>query len=435
MILATGRRAFRAGVALIAGMAAVVLLAGAINASFGLPFNLNLGFPPGFDYSLRADFKDANGLAQGAAVVMAGNPVGQVTTVLVQGQVSEVDMRIDRQYAPVHTGTLARIRYGTLLAAKYVELSSIGAGSKALPSGALLPTDQTVTPVDFDQFLTALDPTTRKRLQVVIQQAGGGVDGEGAAINDLFGDLRPLSQESTAPLDTFRAHDADLDRIVHNLATVSNRLAQSHEQLGGFVQNTGTVTGTLDSRDRQLDDLLLHLGNSMQDFDQTLNGEEGNFHSSIVQFDPASTQLNGVVYGTYSNLHPNLGLLEKGIKDLTLEIGGAVNTSDANGNFLRQYLVQDNCFSSYEKSKSCSTTSAPASKPGTSGGVTSPVPAPTPCVTVSPTGLPLPLPSPSPTCTSGLSTNSSTDSSSGLGGLLNQITSSVGGWLGGLLQN
>ncbi|HEX6488516.1 MAG TPA: MlaD family protein [Candidatus Dormibacteraeota bacterium] len=458
MVLTSGQKAFRAGIGLLVGILVIILLAAGINASFGVPFNLSLGWPPGFDYTLNADFNDANGVAQGAPVVIAGNPVGQVTSVHVQGKVAVVSMRIDRQYSPVHSGTIARIRYGTLLASKYIELSSVASGRRSIDSGSTLPTDQTVTPVDFDQFLSALDPKTRQQLQVVIQQAGGGVDGQAQAINLLFSQLRPLSEQSVAPLQTFQKHNSDLDRIVANLAIVSQRLGQSHEQLGGFVQHTGEVTGTLDSRDQQLDSLLLHLANTTQDFDQTLNGEEGNFHTSIVQFDPTARDLNSLVVTVNSYLHPNVGVLEEGISSLTTEIGGAINTGDANGSFLRQYFVYSQCYGSFQTSKTCKENAggvpaAPASKPAQPAPGATPkacatpaplpslipvlpglLPSPTPLVCPSPTPcVPTsPPPTPSTTCKSG--TSSTSGGGLNLGGIVNGLTSTISGWLGQMLS-
>lgn len=460
MVLTSGRKAFRAGIGLLIGILLILGLAAGINASFGVPFNLSLGWPPGFDYTLQADFNDANGVAQGAPVVIGGNPVGQVTSVHAQGKVAVVSMRIDRQYSPMHSGTIARIRYGTLLAAKYIELSSLASGSGTLDSGSTLKTDQTITPVDFDQFLTALDPKTRKEVQVLVQEAGSGVDGRADAINLLFSRLRPLSEQSVAPLQTFQKHNSDLDRIVANLAVVSQRLGQSHDQLGGFVQHTGEVTGTLDSRDQQLDSLLLHLGNSMTDFDQTLNGEEGNFHTSIVQFDPTSRDLNSLVVTVNGYLHPNVPVLEQGIASLTAEIGSAINTNDSNGSFLRQYLVNSSCYGSFQTSKSCSENgggppAAPASRPGTAGPaakspapcaspspgvplvVPSPVlpgllPSPTPalCPTPAPCLPASPAPSPPATCR----TSASSSGGLNLGGIVNGVTSAISGWLGQMLS-
>src|SRR5207249_5403232 len=84
---------FRAGLVTLAGALIIVLLAMAINVSFGLPFNLS-PIPPGQDYSVKAAFTDANGVSRGADVVIAGHSVGQVTGVEVSGTQAMVSMRI-----------------------------------------------------------------------------------------------------------------------------------------------------------------------------------------------------------------------------------------------------------------------------------------------------------------------------------------------------
>src|SRR5205807_9908290 len=213
---------FRAGVITLVAVLIIALLAIAINISFGLPFNLSLA-PPGQDYSVRAAFIDANGVSRGADVVIAGHSVGQVSGVEVFGTRALVTMRISSRYAPLHQSSTARIRYSTLLAQKYVEIAPRDGGGE-LQSGAMVQSDNTLSPVDFDQFLSALDPQTRARLQTLIQQAGGGVESQQQTINDLRAQLNGLSQESIAPLSTFHQHDPDLDRIVANLGLVSDRL-------------------------------------------------------------------------------------------------------------------------------------------------------------------------------------------------------------------
>jgi virulence factor Mce-like protein len=396
---------FPVGVAFILLTAVVVVFAIGINLSFGLPLNLNLGLPPSRDYTLKANFDDANSLAKGANVVVAGNTIGQVTDVTAVGRQARVTMRIDAHYAPVHRGTVARIRYSTLLAQKYVELSP-AAGTPALSGGAVIPTDQTITPVDFDQFLSTFDKPTRDRLQVVVQQAGGGVDGRGAAINDMLDQLDGLSQESRPGLSTLQAHDPDLAAITTDLAVTSNRLAQSHQQLGDFVANTADVTGTLASQDQQLQALIYHLANVMYDFDSTLNGNEQNFHQTIATLDPLVTlQLVPTLTTVNGYTHPNIGQLQTGLEVLIPEIGSAVSCgdpttnarcpTDGNGNYLRQYLV--NC-SGYD---SVNQTAAPSCTQPASGASTAPtlpspklpaVSCPTPPVKL-PTITPTPLPS------------------------------------------
>ena len=331
--------AFKAGLIFVAATTTVLLVALLINLNFGLPFNLSL-WPPGQDYTLNASFKDANGVTRGADVVIAGHPVGQVTAVGVQGNRSIVSMRIGQQYAPIHKGSIARIRYSTLLAQKYVELAPVG-GADTIPSGGTVPSNETITPVDFDQFLSALDPQTRQRLQVVIQQLGTGVDGQQATINDLLDQLNGLAVESQPPLDTFASHDDNLDHIVTNLSITSDRLAQSHDNLGQLVTSANDVNGRMADQNASLAGLIHHLANVMTDFNVTLDGNEQNLHDTVVLLDPLIGQLN-VAFGTTDGyLGPNLGNLRKGFTQLSPEGESAIHQKDANGNYLRQYLVVD----------------------------------------------------------------------------------------------
>lgn len=413
-----------AGVLTLAAVVALVLAAAGINASFGLPGNLHLGIPPARDYTLRAAFTDANGLARGAGVQVAGNPIGQVTAVTASGRQAVVAMRIDHRYAPLHRGTIARIRYSTLLAQKYVELSPV-AGGPALDDGATIPSDQTVTPVDFDQFLSTLDPQTRRQAQVLVQQLGGGVAGRGETVNLLLDQLSGLAGESRPGLDTLDRHDADLSRITADLATTSARLAQSRQQLGDLVASTATVTTTLSENDRSLDDLLVHLARTSADVDQTLDANEGNLRDTVTALDPFLSGLNGNLATTYPYLHGSQAELKDAFNALVPSIGSAIAQRDAGGNFLRQYIVLDTCYDQRSAVRADPSTGAgcianvslsgpappsgshapPAPPPSTAPSppqkgrpTPTPSPCPSPLVAVPPVQVPLPSPIPPLTC-------------------------------------
>jgi virulence factor Mce-like protein len=396
---------FRAGLVTLAGVLMVVLLAVAIDASFGLPFNLSL-VPPGQDYAVKAAFTDANGVSRGADVVIAGHTVGQVTGVEVSGKQAIVSMRVASHYAPLHQFTTARIRYSTLLAQKYVEITPVNGGAE-LQSGGMLQGGSTLSPVDFDQFLSALDPETRARLQVLIQQTGGALQDNQGTINDLLVQLHGLSQESIAPLSTFHEHDPDLDRIVANLAIVSDRLAQSHQQLGDLVFGMGDVTGTLARNDRALAALIAHLGNVMGDFDATLAGNEQNFHTTIVTLDPLLTQLNGTLAIVAADTHASIAAINTNNRVLQPELVSAVSQTDAAGeHLLRQYYVVNPACDevSAQPNPQCQTGTGQAPPAATLPALPSPpslplpkcLPTPTPPKLPTPTLAPLPCPSISP---------------------------------------
>jgi len=396
----------RTGWRTLAGVAIVLLLALAINLSFGLPLNLSL-FPPGQDYAVNAAFTDANGVNRGADVVIAGHTVGQVTGVQASGRRAVVSMRISPHYAPLHQNTTARIRYSTLLAQKYIEITPIDGGAE-VNSGGSIASDNTVSPVDFDQFLSALDPQTRARLQTLIQQAGGGLEGQQAAINDLLAQASGLSQESLAPLSTFHQHDPDLDRIVANLAIVSDRLGQSHQQLGELVQSMGDVTGTLARNDQSLAALITHLGNVMGDFDATLNGNEQNFRTTVVTLDPLLTQLNGTLAIVYADTQSSIGAINTNNRVLQPELVSAVSQTDAAGNhLLRQYFVVNPACDQVNATPNPQCQSSTGQAPSTIATPALPalpslplprcIPTPSPPALPTPTIAPLPCPSISPT--------------------------------------
>ena len=387
---------FRAGVLTLAGLLILAVLAVAINLSFGLPFNLSL-FPPGQDYSITAAFTDSNGVSRGADVVIAGHTVGQVTSVAVSGSRSVVSMRVSPHYAPLHQLSSARIRYSTLLAQKYIEITPVAGGAE-IPSGGSIRSDNTVSPVDFDQFLSALDPQTRARLQTLIQQSGGALQGQQETINDLLSQLNGLSQESVAPLSTFHQHNADLDRIVANLGIVSDRLSQSHQQLGDLVGSMSDVTGTLASNDKALNSLLLHLGNVMGDFNATLNGNEQNFHTTVVTLDPLLSQLNGTLAIVYSDSQFSIGQINTNNRQLQPELVNATSQTDGSGqHLLRQYFVGN--LACDQGSASCQTGvgQAPSSAAAPSLPALPTLPTLPRCLpTPKPPKLPTPPPTPTP---------------------------------------
>jgi phospholipid/cholesterol/gamma-HCH transport system substrate-binding protein len=379
--------AFRAGMVTLAGLLILILVAMAINISFGLPLNLSL-LPPGQDYTVKAAFTDANGVSRGADVVIAGHGVGQVTGVELSGTRAVVTMRVASRYAPLHQSSTARIRYSTLLAQKYIEIAPRDGGAE-LQSGSVIQGDNTLSPVDFDQFLSALDPDTRARLQTLIQQAGGGIQGQQQTINDLLSQLNGLSQESMPPLSTFHQHDPDLDRIVANLGVTSDRLAQSHQQLGDLVASMDDVTGTLARNDQALAALLAHLGNVMGDFDATLAGNEKNFHTIVVTLDPLLTELNGTLTIVAADTHSGIAAINTNNRVLQPELVSAVSQTDAAGqHLLRQYYVVN---------PACDQVNAQANPQCQTGVGQAPANVSAPALP-SPPGLPLPrcLPTPSP---------------------------------------
>jgi virulence factor Mce-like protein len=424
MRMIKGNPQLAAGI-LVTFVLVVIIGAVGINLSSGLPFNLSLGWPPSSDYTLSATFSDANGVSKGANVLIAGAQVGQVSGVTIDHDKALVTMRIERKYGPLHRGTIAAIRYSTLLAQKYVELTP-ASGTATLASGSTIPSSDTVTPVDFDQFLSGLDARTRQQLQVLVQQVGGGVAGREAAINALVDHLSGLSVQSPPTLDTLRQRDPQLASIITNLNSVATTLAASRDQLGGLVHNTSMVTQTLASNDRSLDSLLTHLATVSQDTAQTLQGNAGNLRNTITTLNPVLVRLNPQLDTTTRYLDQGLPTLNAEARYLIPEVVSAIAQQDAGGNYLREYVVINTCYDTLSNKpvnphKNClaQITGPSSGKSGSASGQKKgqgKCPPATPGATPSPSESATPKPSATSCPSSGATPSPSP--TSGLGGLL-----------------
>src|SRR5438270_8968203 len=91
--------AVKLGVGLLALFLLFLGVAFAINRSFSLTF-----WDRG--YELKADFTDADGIANASDVRIAGTYVGQVTGIRSVGNgLGEVTFRVDKAHSPLHLGS------------------------------------------------------------------------------------------------------------------------------------------------------------------------------------------------------------------------------------------------------------------------------------------------------------------------------------------
>ena len=142
-------------------------------------------------YRIDVAFPQANELATGADVRIAGVNVGTVVGLTLDKQDSRTlaTLQISRQYAPIPRNTRATLRIKTLLGETYVELSDGNPASGQLRDGGRLPDGQVAPDVTLDQILATFDPKTRRAFQTWMQAQAGAVMDRGEDINASFGEL------------------------------------------------------------------------------------------------------------------------------------------------------------------------------------------------------------------------------------------------------
>ena len=428
-----------------------LLIAYEINTSFALNF-----WDKG--YELKADFTDADGIANASDVRIAGTYVGQITQIRsVQGGLAEITMRIDQQHSPLPEGTKANLRLQTLLGTKFIELTPGNSGRK-LSANSVIPSNSTQSPVDFDQLLSSFDQPTRDNTAKIIRELGTATDGKGATINQLLTDLHGASVYSNADLVTFGDRQQNLDNILVGLDTVGGTLSDNRQHLANVYTNLDAILATIAANDtgfrRFIEQGNIGLGHGLAQFD----GEAQNINDVFRLLNPTLTKLNPVLVDV-NNLtlaaEPTIQIQRQFSSNIA-SANAAYNANTgsnsaypkAGGWFLRQpvILAQEsgvpgyNCEAKTPDASGCSNTpfgpgtAAAQSQPATAGAAA-------PKATPRPT-LPLPVPVPVPTPTlpplpplPGLGSSNSGSSAPiiGIPGLTQPgITTGPGGPLGGV---
>jgi phospholipid/cholesterol/gamma-HCH transport system substrate-binding protein len=211
-------------------------------------------------YEVKAAFETSNNIRPGSPVRIAGVEVGKVTVVeRAGGNGAIVTMRIQDKGRPVHADATAKIRPRIFLEGNFfVDLTAGSPSAKELEDGATLPVQQTATPVQLDEVLTALQSDTREDLKVLLREYGTALEGAGAR-----GFNRSLPYWEPAYRDTAIVSEAMLGETGHDLS--------------GYVEHAGATAKALDRNREQLKSLVTDFHTTAAAFAV----QEGNLRAAV----------------------------------------------------------------------------------------------------------------------------------------------------------
>ena len=195
-------------------------------------------------YTVKATFQTAGQLVKGNEVQVGGKPVGKVTSIeLTDDGQAEVELEVDSEFEPLHDGTRAVIRVGSLsgIAGRYVSLTPGPNDGSEIADGGRIDVDDTTTPVDLDQLFNTLDPKTRRGLQDIIQGGATQFQGVTEKANEAAKYFNPaLSTSSRLTRELVRDDDM-FERFVVDTATVVGAIAERRDDLADLVGNANAT--------------------------------------------------------------------------------------------------------------------------------------------------------------------------------------------------
>lgn len=223
--------------------------------SFGytsLPF-----WPQGKTY--HGYFADAGGIMPGNDVTVSGIRVGKVKSVGLAGASAKVDFTIDRNIR-VGDQSLAAIRTDTVLGEKALSISPAGAGSVTE-----IPLERTRAPYTLNNALQDLGGNVRDLDKPRFEEALTVLTD---SMRDATPQLRGALDGVTALSRSINRRDEALDQLLNHAKSVTGVLNQRATQVNQLVLDGNQLFAALDARRQALGALI----GGIQDVSQQLSG-------------------------------------------------------------------------------------------------------------------------------------------------------------------
>ncbi|HEX5146357.1 MAG TPA: MlaD family protein, partial [Conexibacter sp.] len=204
-------------------------------------------------------FQNAGQLVKGDDVQIGGRRVGGVDDiVLTPNNQAQVDVTVDKPYAPLHDGTTATIRLTSLsgVANRYIALTPGPNNAPEIPGGGRLGVEKTTSVVDLDQIFNTFDPATRKGLQEFIRGSAQQYEGQGENVNQSAKYFNPFLSTTDQLVKELGSDQATLERAIVAGASVTGAISQRAPQLTSLVGNLNTMMGAIAQQNASLSQAL-----------------------------------------------------------------------------------------------------------------------------------------------------------------------------------
>jgi phospholipid/cholesterol/gamma-HCH transport system substrate-binding protein len=209
--------------------------------------------------TFKAIFSDVTSLNNGDDVRIAGVRVGQVTGVkIVDRRLAQVAFSVsDRDWLPA--STIATIRYRNLVGQRYIELSQgPGEQGRKLTAGATIQLDHTRPALNLTDLFNGFRPLFQTLTADDVNKLSSEIievfQGERGTIDDLVATTADLTNK-------IADKDEVIGEIVTNLAKVLQTVNQRDDQLDALIVNTERLVSGLAAERGTIGDAVQSLGN------------------------------------------------------------------------------------------------------------------------------------------------------------------------------
>jgi phospholipid/cholesterol/gamma-HCH transport system substrate-binding protein len=233
-------------------------------------------------YEVKAAFKSANNLRKASPVRIAGVEVGKVTKVERARKGDNgaiVTMRIQDKGRPLHEDAHFKIRPRIFLEGNFFVDVTPGTTGKEVADNHTFPVNQTDTPVQLDEILTALQTDTREDLKTLLREYSAGLEGKGGkGFNASIPYWKPAYRDSAIVAEaTLGENEHDLSGYIDRAGIVAGALDRNRGQLKALITNFRQTAGAFARENQSLETAIAELPRTLRVAQPALDALNGSF--------------------------------------------------------------------------------------------------------------------------------------------------------------
>src|SRR5882757_1240304 len=271
-------------------------------------------FLAGNTYTVKVALPSATNIVNGGTVQLNGFEVGSVSSIQAQDNQAILELKIDRDYAPLHEGAVVSVPFKALLGERVVDITDGPSTNAKIPSHGLI-AGQMPKPTEFDQILNTLDAPTLDHLKSLVNGLDNTVKGHEGDVNATLTASGPALNALGGVLDAIGTDGPAIRALVTRLNELTGTVADHQGDVRTIVTHLTRLTSLAASRQQQLRDSLSALPPTLRTAKTTLDKVPpvaDDVVPLLHDLDPATERLKSVA----GNLHPLLKDLRPALHDL-----------------------------------------------------------------------------------------------------------------------
>lgn len=232
-------------------------------------------------------FENAGQMVRGDLVRIGGSPVGEVTGIELGDQgLAELTITVDNEFAPLHSGTTATIRWQGLTgtANRYVDISPAPNFKPELADGATIGADRTTSIVEVDQLFNTFDERTRDGLDHLIAGFADWYEGQESNANQSAEYFPAALAQATELFNELNRDSETFEELLVESSKAMGAIEQRSGDLTDLVDNAGTTAAALSADTESLSQALTDLPPALRQGSETFAALRGPALDELERF-------------------------------------------------------------------------------------------------------------------------------------------------------